>query len=323
MQEISLSASLGLPNADAAVRELIRVYEESFPEQIVSYYVEGSYADHSYMATSDIDLTIVFHPHVTDKTRQEARQLWSTSPRVSTMELDITVVDEESLRGGMDPMLKLGSQLIYGTDIRDKYPILPIAEWARQRMHAAYWLLGAVYQRPLPVRQPLSFPDAQGEFYGYANRSVRLLDGREVASTRNLIRTIGWAATARLALEAGQYAVRKRACVQLYHQYINDEWSSFLEDLTAFCQQKWHYLLPETEVDRQHLRSLCERALDFEEHFLTHYKLYLLAQLQSEEQESRRFAHWIQEQLPLDDAEIREVLQSSSSKSTKSGLHLE
>ncbi len=180
MQEISLLASLGVPDADAAVQELIRVYEESFPEQIVCYYIEGSYADHSYLATSDIDLTIVF-----------------------------------------------------------------------------------------------------------------------------------------------QYAVRKRACVQLYHQYINDEWSSFLEDLTAFCQQKWHYLLPETEVDRQHLRSLCERALDFEEHFLTHYKLYLLAQLQSEEQESRRFAHWIQEQLPLDDAEIREVLQSSSSKSTKSGLHLE
>jgi predicted nucleotidyltransferase len=137
MQEIALLTSLSLP-ADAAMRELICAYEEFFPEQIVGYYVEGSYADHSYLATSDIDVTIVFRSGITDKTLREAKQLWSRSSRTSTMELDITVVDEESLRGGMDLLLKLGSLLIYGTDIRGKYSIVSIADWTHQRMHAAY-----------------------------------------------------------------------------------------------------------------------------------------------------------------------------------------
>ena len=307
MQEIFLLVSLGHPSADEAVREAIYVYEKTFPGQIVSYYIEGSYVDQSYLTTSDIDLVIVFYRHIPDKTRREAEQLWSSRSHISTTELDISILDEESLRGGVKPTLKLGSQLIYGTDIRSKYPIVPVAEWARERMHAAYWLLVIVYQRPLPVSRPLHFPNVQDEFYGYANRSIQLPDGREVPGTRNLIRTIGWAATALLALQAGQYATRKRTCVQLYRQYINDEWSSFLEELTTFCQGQCQYLLPETELDRQHLRALCERALAFEEHFLACYKPYLLTQLQSDEQDHRKFALWVQEQLPLDDADVRKL----------------
>jgi hypothetical protein len=317
MGEILLQDTLGHAQADAAVQEVIRVYEDAFPDKIAGYYVEGSYADQTYLATSDIDLVIVFRHHFADLgTRKAAQHIWSTSQHANMMEVDITVEDEESLRGGVDPMLKLGSRLIYGEDICSAYPLVPITAWTRQRMHAAYWLLVTVYQRPIPVRQPLSFPDPLDEFYGYANRLISVSEGKEVPSTRNLIRTTGWAATALLALQAGQYAVRKRDCARLYRYHIRDTWSSLLEEITTFCQDEWHYLLPEEMSARRQLRALCERTLSFEEHFLALYKRYLLEQLHSTEQEHARIAIELQEQLPLDDEEVKTTLQMIQQRDT-------
>jgi len=72
-------------------------------------------------------------------------------------------------------------------------------------MHASYWLLVNVYQRPKPVQLLLDFPDPTDEFYGYTNRTIQLLNGQEFLhpqpGAHNRL-----AATALLALQAGEYA---------------------------------------------------------------------------------------------------------------------
>ncbi len=313
MGNLILQRSLGHATVDTTMQEVIRVYENAFPGQIAGYYVEGSYADQTYVATSDIDMTIVFSNHLAhEDVRKAAEGLWATSVHASTMEVDIIVVDEDNLHEGVYPTLKVGSQLIYGQDVCSKYPILPLEVWTRERMHAAYCLLVAVYQRPTPIHLPLVFPNPEDEFYGYANRMVRLPDGKEVPCTRNLVRTTGWAATALLALQAKQYAVRKRDCSGLYRHFIGDEWSSLLEEISTYCRGEWQYLIPAERRGRQRLRALCERTLHFEQHYLSIYKPYLLEELHSTEQEYARLAVWFQEQLPLDDEEIMSVLQSMS-----------
>ncbi len=310
MQEIVLQHSSGRIQVDTAIQEVVGAYEDAFPAQIAGYYVEGSYADQSQVPTSDIDITIVFRGHFADEnTARTAEQIWETSAHKTTMEMDITVVDEESLQKGVFPTLKLGSRLVYGYDICGNYPILPLEAWTRERMHSAYWLLTTVYQRPSPVHMPIGYPDPTDEFFGYTNRTVRLPDGKDVPCTRNLVRTTGWAATALLALRAGQYAARKRDSTRLYRHFIGDEWSSLLEEIATFCRDEWQYLIPAEQSARQHLRSLCERTRGFEQHFLTRYKPFLLEQLRSGEQEHVRFARWVQEQLPLDDEEVRAALQ--------------
>jgi len=310
MQDILLQGTLGHSQIDSIVQKVIQVYESTFPGQIVAYYVEGSYADQTSLPTSDIDLVIVFrNPFPDMEMRRQAEQTW-TNKQAGTPEVDITVVDEESLRKGVRPNVKLGGQLIYGQDICSLYPLLPIEMWARERMHAAYWLLVTVYQRPTPVLLPLAFPSSSEEFYGYTNRTLCLPDGQEVPCTRNLVRTTGWAATALLALQARQYVGRKRDCVRLYRDHIGDEWTSLLEEIPAVCRDEWQYLIPTAPRAREHLRSICERTLHFEQHFLTLYKQFLLAELRSTEQERLRFARWVQEQLPLDDAEITAALQT-------------
>ncbi|MEO7910884.1 MAG: nucleotidyltransferase domain-containing protein, partial [Roseiflexaceae bacterium] len=57
---IELSTSSGSQPADNALRGLVGVFELHFPGRIRAYYVEGSYADRTAIATSDIDLVLIF-----------------------------------------------------------------------------------------------------------------------------------------------------------------------------------------------------------------------------------------------------------------------
>lgn len=285
---------------DSLLQDVIQAYESAFPGRIVAYYLEGSYVDQTYLSTSDIDVVIVFREKFTDEeTRQAVEHVWA-SRQTGAQEVDIAAIDEESLRSGVRPNLKLGGQLIYGQDVCSAYPILPVEIWARERMHAAYWLLVKVYRRPTPVRLPLDFPLPTDEFYGYTQRTIRLPDGQEVPCTRNLVRTTGWAATALLAHQAGQYAGRKRDCAWLYRKHIGDEWSSLLDEIAHFCREEWQYLIPEDPQAREHLREICGRVLRFEQHFLSLYKPFLLGQIRSQDIDAFKFARWIQEKVPFD-----------------------
>src|SRR6266567_8909448 len=103
MKDILLQRTLGHSQIDSVVQEVIQVYEDSFPGQITAYYVEGSYADQTSLSTSDIDLVIVFRNRFANaEARSAVERIW-TSKHVGTQEVDIAVVDEESLRGGVRP----------------------------------------------------------------------------------------------------------------------------------------------------------------------------------------------------------------------------
>jgi predicted nucleotidyltransferase len=292
-------------------QEVIRLYESTFPGQIAAYYVEGSVADQTNLVTSDIDLVIVFSGQFAqENTRQIAEQLWNQNNQEMAVEVDITAIDEQQLQKGVQPNLKLGSQLIYGQDICSKYPLLPIADWARERMHASYWLTINIHPRPKPVQLPLIYPDEQNEFYGYLTRTFRLPNGKEVLCTRDLVRTVTWKATALLAHKARQYAVRKSQIAQLYHEYIGNEWSEYLAEIVYFCRNQHQYLIPEELEPRQQLRSLCAQTLQFEQHFLEVYKKFLLEELRSTDSEHARFAAWVQEKAPLNDEDVIVALET-------------
>lgn len=263
------------------LQEAIVRLEAAFPQRIRAGYIEGSYANGIALTTSDLDLTIIFcERFVSQAEREQAQQLCSKYAAQAGIEFDAEIVDEASLRDGVYPQFKLGSQLFYGVDIRAQCPLIPMERWTRERMHAAYRLISQVFHRPPIVCFPLTAPDPTDRFLGYTNRIVRLPDGTEVPSTRNLIRTSGWAATALIALQAGHYVTSKRNCHRLYRNYINDEWADLLENLYSWCREAWQYLIPQSAEDQQRLRVICERALAFENYFLVCYKSFLLTQLQ-------------------------------------------
>lgn len=176
-----LIGSTGSSLADCTIHGMICLFEYLLPGRICSWYVEGSYATQSTVATSDLDLILVLYtPLVTDQEQTATANLLETCQQLSSLELDVTVTDLITLQQSAYPMFKLGARLLAGSEIRDAVPLIPIALWARQRMHAAFWLMIHVFSRPEPVVAPTTFPDPADRVYEYAARRTKLADGTEV-----------------------------------------------------------------------------------------------------------------------------------------------
>jgi hypothetical protein len=323
---ISLIASTASDRADHALQQFIGDFAAAFPGRVRAYYVHGSFADGTGLATSDLDLTVVFAGgFLDDGERQAAETLAKTCAAVGLIELDCATTCEDELRWGAHPAFKWASLCVFGEDVRDSIPVMPLAQWTRERMHAAYWLAVRLYGRGDVVCAPHTYPDPTAEFLGYDRRMLRLPDGREVRCTRDLIRSTGWAATALVAYLAGRYVVRKRDCQSLYRKLIGGPHADLLEDIYTVCRSRWRYLLPDDVDGRRHLRALCERTLAFENDFLAHYRRFVLAELTGEDGEAQRAALWMLGQIPLLDAEVLaavRALEAAASVTVCEGAHV-
>jgi len=290
---------------DELLRGFIGIFETAFPGRVRVCYVDGSYADGSGVATSDVDVTLVFKEAFRDdEERQRARALCEYCVLLSGVELDAEVTDEAGLRRGVPPSFKLAATLVYGEDRRDNLPLVSIEQWTRDRMHSSYWRVAHLFGRPLPVRYPVDYPDPNAEFYGYDRRTVRLSGGSEAPSTRDLIRLVGWAATALIARKARRYVARKRDCHVLYRELIGGEHADLLDDIYTQCRGRWQYLIPDNPVERRALRDICARTLAFENAFLLEYRTFLLGELRGADAEGRRMALEVLERAPLADEEV-------------------
>ena len=314
MAEIVLAASTGNPRMDAIVRGGIAQFLSALPGRLRAVYVLGSYADASAVLTSDLDLALIVVGQFREGEHAQMQSILAEWTSQADGELDIEIEEEAQLHAGVSPTLKLGSRLLWGEDIIQRIELMPLATWTRDRMHSSYWRLRGLFSRPLPLTVPLGYPDPLDEFYGYARRPTRLPDGRLEPGTLDLMRAVGWMATALLAYQAGQYVATKRACAPMYHEHIGGEWASLLDDLTTWVRDAWQYTIPVDQEDRTRLRAICARALGFESHFLTHYRRYVLAELRSDDPAGRQWAIEALERTPLADAELVAAMTSAASR---------
>jgi hypothetical protein len=184
-----------------------------------------------------------------------------------------------------------------------------INQWAHDRMHAAYWLMNAIYDRPKSVSLCVPYPQPDDEFYGYVNRTITLSDGRTVPTARNLIRTTGWMATALLAWKASQYVPRKRECASLYRAWDNDPaGADLLEQIESEWRGQWNYLVPDLPEARLRLRTFCEQVRAREEMFLGDYRAFLLAELISAPLSLKQHALWVQRHWLLADEQVQQMM---------------
>lgn len=281
MRHVTLPTPLGNERVDLVLQAVIAIYEAAFPDQILGYYVDGSYADQTSVSGSDIDLTIVLDEGAAHDVPDRIQQIASRCSALAKVEIDVGSSRPVDFAPGLPPQLKFGSVLLLGTDVRDRFPVMPMDAWTRDRMHTSYWRIASLFGRPKIVRRPLDYPDPRGEFYGYDARTIPFGGAQAVPSTRDLVRSVGWAATALVALRAGRYVTRKRDSHLAYRDVVGDGWTEWLDELMNACRQRWQYRVPETSADRQSLRRLCARTLAFERHYLVIYRRYLIGELRS------------------------------------------
>jgi predicted nucleotidyltransferase len=320
MNEILLLNTTHNEQIDDILKRSVATFEEAFSGRIRGYYIEGSYADGSGIPTSDIDLLVIFKDAFADEQeRAVAEEVARQCVSLGEVEMDIQLTEEEHLYTvGIRPALKMGSMVIYGEDIRESLPLISLQDWTRDRMQSSYWRTVNLFKRPFVVTYPLTYPDPDGEFYGYDQRKLRLADGSEVNCTRDLIRLIGWSATAILAFKARQYVARKSDCQRLYANYIADEWTATLYDTYTLCRGRWNYLIPDSQGERRLLRLICSRTLAFENHFLLIYKEFLLGELRSHDVQGKLQALWVLSKIPYKDAEVEAAVRALGDDTNRS-----
>lgn len=284
-----LRESTGDPAADRIVRGVIGVFAQAFPGRVRGCYLRGSYATGTRIADSDLDLFVVFQDRFPDD-RVEARRAWAVARScalLSPVLLEILVVSEQQLQQpdnhALALNLKHATRLLSGSDIRPDLPELQPDAYLRSTVDAPYASYAyPVQRRDLPaLAYPLRHLDPEGPFFGFDQWRIPGPDGTDVPSTKLLVGTVGWTATAIVVLQTGRYVPDKRASADLYREHVADQWTGLVVGVHELCRDRWHYRIPATGADRRRLRELCDRALVFQNHYLLRYREFLLAELRS------------------------------------------
>ncbi|MEV0289544.1 MULTISPECIES: nucleotidyltransferase domain-containing protein [unclassified Kribbella] len=270
-----LVESTGDPQCDQIVQGVVGIFEVVFPGRVRGVYLRGSRVSGTSVVGSDLDLFVVFKDRFVDGEYERAKALVSHCARLAPVLLEVVLVGERGLRRpegiGIALNLKLSTRLLYGEDIRPELPPYDADTYVRSVVHTPF--LSYSYPRG-PLNYPLEHVDPDGPFFGFDQ-----WDGEP--STKLLVGTVGWTATAIVALRSGQYVRDKTACVELYREHVADEWTELVAQVHELCRNQWHYEVPSVEADRKTLRAMCDRALDFQNHFLRLYRQYQLDELAS------------------------------------------
>lgn len=286
---IHLLYSTGESKIDEIIRGIIGITELIFPEQVRGYYLTGSYGNGSAVASSDLDLCVIFKGETLQTNRERLRKIYDCCGRISSISLDIVAYSEVEIREGGRIWLRK-TQWLFGDDIRATVPQLPLVDYVRIFMHAPYSFFARARNQIEVLTFPLDHPDPIGAWLGYDRRHTRTLDGRDVPGTHELLTGTFWSASALILRRSGVFAHGKQECVKLYRTHINDEWSDLLETIYQKCRIEWLYFIPDSPADQRLLRDLCHQALAFHNHFLTQYKDFLLTDLQSKDASAQLLA---------------------------------
>src|SRR4051812_15375051 len=95
METFSLLASTGSKKVDDLLKGILILFQDAFPGRIRSCYLAGSYADGSVVATSDLDLKLVFKGEVAPEER--LRRIEAACELMSPLQMDFTLVGDERL----------------------------------------------------------------------------------------------------------------------------------------------------------------------------------------------------------------------------------
>ncbi|QSQ23767.1 hypothetical protein JY651_01930 [Pyxidicoccus parkwayensis] len=274
---VGMTEDMGI---NATLYGAIGLAQMAFPGRVRAYFMLGSHATSEAVVASDIDVVMIFKDRFLEGEQARFELFRGYVSHMCRMPLDLSATEEARLLEDGEVNLKQSSLLLMGEDIRERIPLMPKDKWLRYCMHRPFIFMerSRAHAEDEPLRHPFSFPDAQGELYGYDHREHVEPDGTRHRSIKELVTLACRLATALVALKAEAYTHSKSSAIEAHRQLVNDEWTPLFEEIYA-CRRRWGYRVPAEAKDREHLRGLCARMLEAENHFLGLYKDYLLAEL--------------------------------------------
>jgi len=309
MEPLALCATTGDQRADTLLQGTIGVVETCFPGRIRGYYLVGSYANGSAVASSDLDIVVVFKHAFEGDEQARCRHLTHHCSLISPIRLDLAPRCEAELFQTGSVSLKLASQLLYGEDIRAVVPIEPLDEYLPQVLFGFFFYTALLRGEPEHLMYPLDYPDSHAPFYGYERWGLFLADQLAVG-LRTLVNSMTLAATFLVGVHAARHVGSKRDAIEAYKVTIADSWTGLLQDVYSMCKQRWAYRVPETPADQADLRQLCQRILGFENYILDQCRGYILQILVDRTDDLKLSVVRSLRKITYVDAEVEAVLQT-------------
>ena len=286
---IDLCASTGNPQINGILRGLIGIYQTVFPGRLRCVYVIGSYSDGSAVPGSDLDVGIVFTESLKDAELAQFRQVNQSVALISPVRLDCGTVNPERFTHGIPAGLKK-ALVVYGENVFAKMPLEPIERALRRGMSNTFHSLYVLRQRDETLIYPLGYPDPAGVYFGYEQWGTYLGERTFGPGVRSLVTSVTLIASCLVMLQAGQRVGSKQESISAYQTYIGDEWTDFVQQVYTQCKEVWLYQLPESAEARQQLHGLCGRMLNFENHFLSRCREWILSDLTHSDRATQEMA---------------------------------
>ena len=292
---LTLITSTGESRIDTVLGEVVGQFEQAFPRRIVAYYVTGSWSSGTALLNpsdlsngSDIDLHVIF-PGILQPDEQQ--QIWpviGSCQRLCPIPLEVHAADESALDGYWDVALKQRGLLLYGTDIRDQVVLPSLENHLQRAMTYPPYTMAEVRGQFLSAQEephleyPLAYPAPEHPFYGYTEPMGYIVPATG-PTTGAIVSIATWAATILLAVQAQCIVGTKRDAVEKHQQLIGDDWSTLISEVFTKCRLSWRHGIPGDATGQAHLRDMCKRMLDLENHLLEVYRPYLIKWLGQEE----------------------------------------
>jgi predicted nucleotidyltransferase len=273
MESFALSTSTGVSEVDNILRGTIGILETTFPDRIRAYYLHGSFADGSGIETSDIDLFLVSKGKFTPAEREKIQRIMHFSSLLSPFMVEMIALNEDTLLQDGHFRIKSASKLLWGEDLRESIPEQTLDQYLHMYAHFPRVYIIQMLRNSETVTYPLSYPQPTGEFYGYDQQLLPPANVKQ-HNIKKLVTCVCWIATILIAWQSGKTVTGKRASVEMYREYVNDEWTTFIEEVYEYGNRQWRYLVPQEPKQRQQLRHLCTQVLAFENHYLSKYNEY-------------------------------------------------
>jgi hypothetical protein len=245
----------------AGLRDRLRT---AFPGRIRSLYLLGSRALGREIASSDIDLAVVFREEAGPDNRRELAQWVEGERQGGGPPLDAAVLETRELADGVRPYLKI-ARLLAGEEVLRDLPLKPLPELVAYLAHLAAHFIWAVHGRPAQLRYPLDYPDPAGEFFGYERQGIRTGDNQYVPGFAQLVNSVTCVATFRLAHLGGKIIYNKSMAPGTYARcFPDDPWVGLVRDVYDLGRVRWQGEIPPDGPDRRRLAELGHETLAFE-----------------------------------------------------------
>ena len=166
-------------------------------------------------------------------------------------------------------LLKNHSLILFGTDTRNSMPdvLPPHVTLLMQDFVGSLKMIHAFETWPRNLTYPLTYPDPDGEFYGYDLNGIKLndypLDDFKLG-TPTLIHHLLLGAELLSRLRVVRHIFSRQQTIRNYEGVVGDGWTSILREATERCRDTWFYKIPPDKENRTYLRLLCKKTLDFE-----------------------------------------------------------